>query len=192
MAWCFLCNDIALNKHRLFNFVVHFFRMMIRKFSLLFLPFLALSFIVHNYYVTIIELNYNDENKKIEIALKFIGHDLEYALQKEGVPNLYLGTEKENSNADSLLYAYINNHFSILINDKEQPLSFFGKEVKSNDNIYCYLESTTVQQISSIEVKSDLLIEYFQEHVTIVYITIGEQRFNFRLNKEKIKENHKL
>lgn len=157
-----------------------------------FLGLVLFGFIPHQYYVSIIEMKHNTSNKKIEISIKFIGHDLEYALEKEGFANLNLGTMKEKHNADSLLHNYISSHFSILINNTVQPLSFFGKEVKANDDIFCYLESVPTQKITSIEVQSDLLTEYFEEHVSIVYLTIEEQRFNFRLNKNKTKEKHSI
>jgi len=56
--------------------------MMLRKTLIIFLLLLTLSFVPHNYYVTITEIAYNSSNKKMEISLKFIGHDLEYALEK--------------------------------------------------------------------------------------------------------------
>lgn len=150
------------------------------------------GFTAHKYYVTIAEANHSNASEKLEISLKFIGHDLESVLEKEGITNLYLGTPKEVKNADELLLNYISTHFTVLINDNKQQLSFFGKEVKPNDDIFCYLETKPIQEIKSIEVQSDLFVEYFKEHVTIVYLTIGEQRFNFRLNSEKTNEKHFL
>lgn len=163
---------------------------MIRVIFTFLIGFCLVGFVVHKYYVTIVELNHNTSTKKIEISIKFIGHDLEYVLSKEGSTNLFLGTQKEVYNADSILDSYINSHFSVLVNESKQKLSFFGKEIKPNDDIYCYLESSPIQKITSIELQSDLLNEYFNDHVTIVYMKIGEERFNFRLNKEKQQEKH--
>lgn len=166
--------------------------MMLRKTLIIFLLLLTLSFVPHNYYVTITEIAYNSSNKKMEISLKFIGHDLEYALEKEGFPNMFLGTEKELEKANDFIYQYINQHFEIKTDENMLLYKLIGKEVNNDDFIYCYIETEKVENFSSIEIKNTLLNNYFKEHINIVYLTVGEQRFNFRLNSEKTKEKHTI
>ena len=55
---------------------------------------------MHKYYVSITEAEYNVESKTFEISIKFIGHDLEATLTNAGVPELFLGTDKEHEKAD--------------------------------------------------------------------------------------------
>jgi len=168
------------------------FFMMLRKTLIIFLLLLTLSFVPHNYYVTITEIAYNSSNKKMEISLKFIGHDLEYALEKEGFPNMFLGTEKELEKANDFIYQYINQHFEIKTDENMLLYKLIGKEVNNDDFIYCYIETESIDNFSTVEIKNTLLNNYFKEHINIVYLTVGEQRFNFRLNNEKTKETHTI
>jgi len=168
------------------------FFMMLRKTLIIFLLLLTLSFVPHNYYVTITEIAYNSSNKKMEISLKFIGHDLEYALEKEGFPNVFLGTEKELEKANDFIYQYINQHFEIKTDENMLLYKLIGKEVNNDDFIYCYIETESIDNFSTVEIKNTLLNNYFKEHINIVYLTVGEQRFNFRLNNEKTKEKHTI
>ncbi|NCP45810.1 MAG: hypothetical protein GW818_05140 [Flavobacteriales bacterium] len=168
------------------------FFMMLRKTLIIFLLLLTLSFVPHNYYVTITEIAYNSSNKKMEISLKFIGHDLEYALEKEGFPNMFLGTEKELEKANDFIYQYINQHFEIKTDENMLLYKLIGKEVNNDDFIYCYIETESIDNFSTVEIKNTLLNNYFKEHINIVYLTVGEQRFNFRLNNEKTKEKHTI
>ncbi len=168
------------------------FFMMLRKTLIIFLLLLTLSFVPHNYYVTITEIAYNSSNKKMEISLKFIGHDLEYALEKEGFPNMFLGTEKELEKANDFIYQYINQHFEIKTDENNLLYKLIGKEVNNDDFIYCYIETESIDNFSTVEIKNTLLNNYFKEHINIVYLTVGEQRFNFRLNNEKTKETHTI
>mgnify|MGYP006906998924 CR=1 FL=1 len=68
---------------------------MVRKFFYSFLILTMFSFAPHKYYVSITDIELNKEAQVFEISIKFIGHDLENALEDKGVPQLFLGTEKE-------------------------------------------------------------------------------------------------
>lgn len=64
--------------------------------------------------------------------------------------------------------------------------------MRDDDDIIVYFTSSPIDSISSVEVKSTILNNYFEEHVNIIYLTIGEQRFNFRLNDYKKSEKHQI
>lgn len=150
------------------------------------------SFVPHKYFVSIAEINYNSQQQHFETSIKFIGHDLEYVMEKEGHPELFLGTDKEHPKADSLLFHYIQQHFHLTVNQKVVPLNFFGKEVKKDDDIFIYFTSGKITAINDVEVTSTLFNHYFEEHVNIIYLTVGEERFNFRLNEYKTTEKHQI
>lgn len=153
---------------------------------------LLTSFIPHKYYVTIAEINYNSQQRYFETSIKFIGHDLEYVMEKEGHPELFLGTDKEHPKADSLLFHYIQQHFYITVNQKVVPIKYFGKEVKNDDDIIIYFTSEEITTISDVAITTTLFNQYFEEHVNIIYLTVGEERFNFRLNEYKTTEKHTI
>lgn len=171
------------------NLALHFF---MRNFIYIALVVLLVSFVPHKYYVSITEINFNEKEQLFEASIKFIGHDLEYALEKEGHPELHLGTEKEHEKANEIIFNFIKKHIEIMVNDKAVDIHFFGKEVRADDDMLVYFTSSPIDSISSVEVKSTILNNYFEEHVNIIYLTVGEQRFNFRLNDYKKSEKHQI
>ena len=92
-----------------------------------------ISFSWHKYYVSITEAEYSAKSKTFQISLKFIGHDLEHSLEKEGAPELYLGTTKEKKNANAYLSRYINAKFKLIADGQELPFKFIGKEINNDD-----------------------------------------------------------
>lgn len=163
-----------------------------KKFIYIALVLLLVSFVPHKYYVSITEINYNKQEQLFEASIKFIGHDLEFALEKEGYPELHLGTPKESKEANKIIFNFIKKYIEIIVNDKAVDIHYFGKEVREDDDILVYFTSSPIDSISSVEVNSTILNNYFEEHVNIVYLTVGEQRFNFRLNDYKKSEKHQI
>lgn len=161
---------------------------MIRKSFIIILSFIFLSFSPHKFYISIIEAEFNETNQAFEISIKFQGHDLEYALKNAGIPDLYLGTEKEIENANDYLKQYIEEKFQIIVNEKNSELTFIGKEVYDNDVIYCYLETSKIPFINKITLKNSLLIELFEEQINLVYLEIRNKNFNFIFNYDKTTE----
>ncbi len=165
---------------------------MIKKVLFALITITLLSFSMHKYYVSITEAEYNATNEKFELSVKFIGHDLEKALDNSGVPNLFLGTSKENQKADSYLESYFNQRFHMVVDGKSLNYKLVGKEINNDDFIYCYLESDKISNPNSITIKNTLLTEVFNEQANTVYLKIGNQKFNYSLNKSKVSETHQI
>jgi len=147
-----------------------------------------LSFTMHKYYVSITEAEYNAVDKTFEISIKFIGHDLEKALEKAGVPNLYLGTPKEHESANTYLKKYIEKRLNITVNDKLLTHRFLGKKVRNDDFIYCFIQTSKTEFPKNITIKNTLLTEVFNEQANTVYLNIGDQKLNCSFNRNKVIE----
>ncbi len=165
---------------------------MIKKILFSVLTLSLLSFAMHKYYVSITEAAYNVESEKFEISVKFIGHDLEGALEEAGAPNLYLGTEKEHEKADYYLEQYINQRLHMIVDGESLNCKFIGKEINNDDFIYCYLESNKIASPKKITIKNTLLTEVFNKQANTVYLKVGGQKFNYSLNKGKVSETHTI
>jgi len=162
----------------------------IKKVLFLGLIVTLLSFAMHKYYVSITEADYNTKTQSFEISIKFIGHDLEKALARGGIPELYLGTPKEIEKANEYLTKYINKHFELTVNDQELVFTFVGKEVDLDDFIYCYLESDKIINPRKIDVKNSLLTELFDGQKNVVYLKAFSNQIEFNLSKEKVRETY--
>ena len=147
---------------------------------------------MHKYYVSITEAEYNAESKTFEISVKFIGHDLERAISNAGAPELYLGTEKENEKADNYINQYINQRFHMVVDGVSLNYSLIGKEIGNDDFLYCFLESNKVETPKKVTIKNTLLTEIFSGQANTVYLTVGDQKVNYQLNKSNVSETHEF
>jgi len=165
---------------------------MIRKFLFLISATLLFSFAFHKYYVSITEVELNEQTETLEISIKFIGHDLELVMENAGMPNLFLGTSKENPEANAYILKYIQKHFEIRIDEKAVPFHFIGKEINNDDFIYCYLESEKVNSPNKIAFTNTLLTEKFSQQANILYLKVGDKKLNYTFNKGKRKTYYNI
>ncbi len=147
---------------------------------------ITMAFSYHEFFVTVTEGEYKKTENTFQFTIKFIGHDLEKALEISGIPELNLGTKQELTNANEYLLKYINNHFSINCNDKNLILKMIGKEVGNDDFIFCYLESEKVENIQNIEIKNTLLTEVFSAQENILHLKINNEKHSISFNREII------
>lgn len=156
-------------------------------FSILAVSFLCVAFAPHEYFVSVTETEYNEQSQTFQMTIKFIGHDLEKALSEAGVPELNLGTEKENKSANKYILDYINKSFQFNVNNKKLVLQMVGKEVGNDDFIYCYIETEKVRKPKNILIENSMLTEVFAAQENIVYLTINTKKSSFSFNKDKRK-----
>jgi uncharacterized protein YlxP (DUF503 family) len=164
----------------------------IKKILFAVLTLSLLSFVMHKYYVSITEADYNAESKTFELSIKFIGHDLEKVLANAGTPELFLGTPKEIEKADEYLMKYINQRFHMVVDGTNLDYKFVGKEINNDDFIYCFIESSKVDSPKKVTIKNTLLTEVFSEQANTVYLNVGDEKINYSLNKDKVSETHEL
>ena len=165
---------------------------MFRKLLFPILVLLLCGFVAHKFYVAVTEVGHNEERNTFEVSIQFIGHDLEYALENAGVPNLYLGMEKEAKDADEYLLSYINKHVEIKVDNKKTTLHFVGKEVNNDDAIYCYLETDKLPSFNEVKINNTLLTEVFPLQSNLVYLTIANEKIDFKLTSEDTSGSHRL
>ena len=165
---------------------------MIRKLFISFFILFLCGFALHKYYVSITDIELNKQTQVFEISIKFIGHDLENALEEKGFPQLFLGTEKEDEKANEYLHKYISNAFEIALDGELLNYHMVGKEINNDDFIYCYLESDKVGSFDKIEFKNTLLTEKFIEQSNILYLKVKDKKLNFTFTKEKRKTYYNI
>lgn len=136
----------------------------------------------HPFYVSVTQIDYKE--KSIQITLKVFIDDLEAALTKKGNPKLNIGEKNEIANSNQLIQNYLNDKFSIKINNGEtEPYIFIGKE-SEDDAIWIYLEvKRKVEKVSSLEVKNTIITEKFEGQTNLIHTNISGEKKSLILNK---------
>lgn len=141
----------------------------------------------HKYYVSITNIDHKKDSKAFEISIKLTAHDIEKALMPQG--DLKLGSDKELPSANQILAAYIKNHFSIWINDKQNELFFVGKEIENDESLHLYFKSNAPKVLGKVKIVNNILNKTFPEQENITYFNSGTIKKNFIFKKHSsIKE----
>lgn len=135
----------------------------------------------HDFHVSITDMRYNPENRRLEVAIKIFTDDLETALEGLGAPKLRLNTDREHRKSDSLIGRYLANRMQIKVNGDAVTGNFLGKEYET-DATWCYIEFIAVPQPETIVVSNRLLFERFDDQSNLVHIEVGAEKKSMLLH----------
>lgn len=149
-----------------------------KKSVFIFLLFSSLAFTFssnkkanHEFHISKCQIDYNEEEKALQITVHLFIDDLEEALRQQGADKLFICTEKEDEKAEAYIYKYFQQRFKIRLEDEEINYTFLGKEM-SEDMIavWCYLEVENIESIDKMHIKNGMLMEAFEDQKNIISI----------------------
>ncbi len=132
----------------------------------------------HEFHVSKCLVEYKAENAELQISMNIFIDDLELALESRGVQKLFIGTEKEQEDANAFIEKYIDQVFQIEIDGSGivDPI-FLGKEVSDDlTSIWCYMQIPMPQPLQSLKVKNSILLETFDDQKNITSIVGPENK----------------
>ena len=127
------------------------------------------SFLYHPFFISLTEMRYNTQNKKVEIAQKIFWDDLEVALSSEFKEKVDFLKPKDKAKLESQLKTYLLRHNQVWVNGKPVTLTYLGYEVEE-DAAWFYLESSVAEMPKSVEVQNTLLLKDFDGQQNIVHV----------------------
>lgn len=157
-----------------------------KKILILFIGISFLSFTDHKYYIALTEIEHNSTNNSVEMIMNVFVDDIEKAINTDYNTDLQLNTQKEHQNTDSYLTKYLKNHFKISINEKQVDYNFIGKEYDGNI-VYFYLEIENINEVKSIEVENDVLVQHFSDQQNLIKAKVNGDRKSLFLTKKNDK-----
>ncbi len=141
---------------------------------------------LHKFYVSVTQIEYNEEQKSLQIISRIFIDDIEEVLRKRYDETIELVSEKQETKVDQYLSTYLNQKLAITVNGQEVFFNFIGKEY-DNDLVLCYLEVDNIPSLETITVSNQVLMDFFDEQQNIVHVKKGKKRKSLILEKEKDK-----
>jgi len=138
----------------------------------------------HPFYVSLFQVDFNQETKALQISVKIFANDLLVGLEKEGEKEINLGEANENPETDKFIYQYLQAHLSFKANGMSANYSFIGKEIEK-DVVWSYLEIDNINSLKNIDVQCDLLVDEFDGQSNIIQVNNKGVIKNLLLNKNK-------
>lgn len=129
---------------------------------------------IHEFYVGLTDIEFNDKEKRYELTIKVFTDDLELAVERfSGKDNLKIGTKNENSKVDSLIFAYVFKHVNLGATPAEKmPLNIIGRETEL-DVTWLYLESNETKPYPALHVTNSMIMEIYDAQTHMVHLKQG-------------------
>jgi len=137
----------------------------------------------HAFYVSISELQFDEDWGVVKLKVKMFSNDLEDALEKAGFGRLYLDSNQELPSSDRAIFQYLNQKLLLSSDGSILGLSFEKKEY-IDDACWIYLHSTQRCGISDLTVKNKIFLELFDSQTNIVRIQAYGEKLIANLDKQ--------
>jgi len=154
---------------------------------LLTLYFFLTASSLHDFFVSITQIDHSEEAQSLQLTFKFFTDDLEKVLEEQGTGKLYLGTEKEAEETNTYIQRYLLQKIELEVNDTLVDLTYLGKE-QEEDVTWCYMEVEKIKKVESLKVRNQLFLETFEEQTNIVHTHIHQQKKSLLLSKGHVSE----
>lgn len=148
------------------------------------IPLLAFTFIPpHAIYVSILEIRYDEEWGDLNLQVKIFSDDLENALQTSANRQLFLRPDQESPNIDGYLQAYLNEKIQLRSRDGNMPLHLVRKKFVE-DATWIYLKAYGSCNMTSLTVKSSILLELFDAQTNIIRLKANGENYISNLDRQ--------
>ncbi|MGY5848880.1 DUF6702 family protein [Salegentibacter sp. F14] len=166
-----------------------------KKIFILFVFFFVLAsskVSAHEYYLSVTEVNYNLENRSLQIISHVFVDDFENVLQKRFNKKIRLIEGAQEGPVKEMIARYLGQKLQLKSNGKEHELKYLGKEY-DNDQIILYIEVEDVTPFTEIRISNSILTDLFDDQKNVVHVksngitksllfhkNAGEKILNFR------------
>jgi len=132
---------------------------------------------VHEFHLSKTTINYDTEERAIQISTSIFIDDLELSLKELGHDSLKICTRIEKENAEKLVHEYLNDHLVLNIDGIDLSFSFLGKE-QSDDlaAVWCYLEAYDVPAFKEISISNTILTSVFDDQKNITMVQVDKEK----------------
>ncbi len=145
------------------------------------------SFVLHKFYVSVTQIDYVPNKKRIEITSRIFIDDLEKALTKKYQKKPNITSSNELPEAEEWIKTYIKEKIKVSINKKPQVIEYLAKEVEG-DVLIIYTKIAISKKINTFEIYNSLLTETFQDQQNIVHTNINSNKKSFLLTNTVFQE----
>ena len=156
---------------------------------LLFFVVWVSSVVLHPVYVSMTNMEVDTEEGTIDVSIRIFTDDLETVLHNKYNVHGWIGTQSEHRDSRRLLIEYVNERFSIVVNDDKAVELVTDSITIVDDMLWFSMKGAVSQPITSMEVYNRLLTDFFpsQKNLMIVGTGENEREKGFNLDRRNYK-----
>ncbi|MFN4007142.1 MAG: DUF6702 family protein [Chitinophagaceae bacterium] len=132
-----------------------------------------LLIMLHPLYVSVTDIQYNEQDKVIELSVRIFTDDMEATIKQQHPQQKVDLTHPANpKQADAWLNGYIQQHLQLNSNGKLLAIKYVGYEV-IGESVWVYFETAVMPLPTQLQIKNTLLYDFKKEQINIVHTKIG-------------------
>lgn len=137
---------------------------------------------MHDFHVSVIEMEHDQEAKRLEISQRIFIDDMEQALSRYDAENEYSpSTVEDFTTLNPLIEKYILERFKIWVDEKPVELVYLGSKVEE-DILLCFIEVPKVKKMEALKVENKVLFELFADQINLVHIKTEDGNKSLKLS----------
>ena len=163
-----------------------------RKISLILASFFLLSGFksgAHEFYLSVTEIEYNNEKQSLQIITRVFIDDFEDVLNERYGAELQLSEEAEEGAVAENISKYLKQKLRLQVNGEELQLNYLGKEYDA-DQLVLYIEVENLAPFNKIEVTNEILTDLFDDQKNVVHVKVNDKTKSLLLMRQQ--ETEKL
>ena len=139
---------------------------------------------VHPLYVSMTNMDVDAQKGSIVVSIGLFTDDLETILHNKYNVDGWLGTANEHRDGRQLLREYVNERFSVTVNNGEKLKLVTDSIIIIDDMMRFYMKGTAQKAIRHVAVDNRLLTDFFEKQNNLVIISAGRKEKYDKLNRE--------
>lgn len=125
--------------------------------------------VMHPFFVSVVEINHNQQEKTVELSVRIFAEDLEKTLQKYSPAKVDILAPADKAMLDKQIAIYLREKLKLKVNGQSIALNYIGHEIQK-ESIWCYLEAPKVNDMSKLEVDCGLLYDFEKSQTNILHV----------------------
>lgn len=165
---------------------------LMKKISLILASFFLLSAFksgAHEFYLSVTEIEYNNEEQSLQIITRVFIDDFQKVLNERYDADIQLSEEAEEGAVTEYISKYLNQKLRLKTNGEELQLNYLGKEYDA-DQLVLYIEVENVASFNQIEVTNEILTDLFDDQKNVVHVKVNNKTKSLLLMRQQ--ETEKL
>jgi hypothetical protein len=130
---------------------------------------LTASHLLHPFYISMTDINYNDKNKSVEISIRIFTDDFEKTLRKNCDCKVDLTNPQDKAAMERLVVDYIQKNLQIKLNGHGKVLQYHGFQ-KEEESTWSYFIINNIEKVDKIELTNTILHDYQDDQINMVHI----------------------
>jgi hypothetical protein len=152
-----------------------------------FLHAAVLALALHPIHVTVTEIEFDQNDKRLEIMMRVFIDDFELALRQElNRPELDV-LDASNGMTREMAESYLKEHFRITLDNKPQAIQYLGNE-RETDAFIFYIEVPKVKKFKTITIYNDVMTALHEDQSNLVHVTVNDEVKSLRLTRHTVSD----